>query len=554
MRGRQVLMETLVAQGVEYLFGNPGTTESPIIDSLEGYPQIRYVLTLHEGVALGAASYYAQASGRTGVVNLHVAPGLGNALGMLYNALKAGSPLLVTAGQQDTRMRLRAPLLGHDLVAMAAPVTKWSVQVERADEMASALRRAFKIAHDPPSGPVFVALPIDVLEQETEQAALPPATLYLEQEPDPAGVAAAAAVLLASRRPAIIAGDDVARRGAHEELPALAELLGADVWVEGLRQHVVFPTAHPSYRGPLPFDAAAIRKALDGADAVLLVGGPFFEEVWFAPGAPFAHDAALLQIEASPERLSRNFPLRVGLLASPAAGLRALRAALEREGGAALRAAAAARNTALRSLKAQDVAAQRERAAKRWDGEPISIPRVMAELETGLPPDAIVVDESITASIDLARTLSFERPGDYFGARGGGIGQALPGALGVKLAYPGRPVVAISGDGSAMYSIQALWTAAHHDLAVVFVILDNREYRILKHNMDAYRQRFGVRVERPYAHMDLSKPDLSFVEIAQGMGVAASRVTRPGALAPALAAALRSGKPYLLDVVVEGKR
>jgi benzoylformate decarboxylase len=178
----------------------------------------------------------------------------------------------------------------------------------------------------------------------------------------------------------------------------------------------------------------------------------------------------------------------------------------------------------------------------------------MADLEAALPSDAIVVDEAITASIDLARTLAFERPGDYFGARGGGIGQALPGALGVKLACPQRPVVAVSGDGSAMYTIQALWTAAHHDLAVVFVILDNREYRILKHNMDAYRQRFAVRSERPYVHMDLAKPDLGFVDIAHGMGVAGARVTKPGEFAPALAKALASGGPYLLDVVVEAKR
>ncbi|HEV8441706.1 MAG TPA: thiamine pyrophosphate-binding protein, partial [Methylomirabilota bacterium] len=527
MRGRQVLMDTLVGHGVEYLFGNPGTTESPIIDSLADYPQIRYILTLHEGVALGAASYYAQASGRTGVVNLHVAPGLGNALGMLYDAAKAGSPLVVTAGQQDTRMRLRAPLLGHDLVAMAAPLVKWSVQIERADELAPGLRRAFKVARDAPSGPVFVALPIDVLEQETALGALPPGALYREPEPDPAGVEAAAEALLASANPVIVAGDDVARHGAHDELLALAGLIGAGIWFEGVRQHVVVPTAHGNTRGPLPFDAAAIHKALEGADAVLLVGGPFFEEVWFAPGSPFPPAAALLQVEQSPERLSLNFPLRAGLLASPAAGLRALRRAIERGAGADYRRRAAARNDALRSLKAQEVAAQQARATKRWDGEPISIPRLMAELQTALPAEAIVVDESITASIDLARTLRFERPGDYFGARGGGIGQALPGALGVKLAHPSRPVVAVSGDGSAMYSIQALWTAAHHGLAVVFVILDNREYRILKHNMDAYRQRFGVRTERPYAHMDLTKPEISFVDVAHGLGVGAARVTKP---------------------------
>jgi benzoylformate decarboxylase len=548
-------METLVGHGVEFLFGNPGTTESPIIDSLEAHPQIRYILTLHEGIAVGAASYYAQATGRTGVVNVHVAPGLGNALGMLYDALKAGSPLVVTAGQQDTRMRLRAPLLGHDLVAMAAPLTKWSVQVERADELAAVLHRAFKIAHDPPRGPVFVALPIDVLEQDTEHLALPPSALYLEHEPDPSGVAAAAALLLGSRRPVIVAGDDAGWGGGPGELVALADLLGAPVWVEGLHQHSVFPSAHPAYRGPLPFDAAAIRKALAGADAVLLVGGPFFEEVWFAPGSPFEPDASVIHIESSPERLAPNFPVRVGLLASPPAGLRALRAALEGDRGGAWREAARERRAALEAQKAQEAEALRARAAKRWDDEPISIPRLMAEVARALPSDAIVVDESITASIELARVLSFRGPGDYFGARGGGIGQALPGALGVKLAHPRRPVVAISGDGSAMYSIQALWTAAHHALAVVFLILDNREYRILKHNMDAYRQRFGVKDEgRPYAQMDLTGPEISFLDIAQGLGVAAARVRRPADLGPALGTALGSGKPYVLDVAVEGKQ
>jgi benzoylformate decarboxylase len=176
----------------------------------------------------------------------------------------------------------------------------------------------------------------------------------------------------------------------------------------------------------------------------------------------------------------------------------------------------------------------------------------MAELEAALPPGAIVVDESITAGPDLLRTVQLE-PGDFVGARGGGIGQALPGALGVKLAHPGRPVVAVSGDGSAMYSIQALWTAAHHDLGVVFVILNNREYRILKHNMDTYRQRFGAKPERGYPNMDLVTPDLGFVDLARGMGVAGARVTKPGELRPALEKAIATGKPYLLDVVIEGK-
>src|SRR3954466_2798109 len=178
MRGRRVLMESLLSNGVSHIFGNPGTTETPLLDSLVTYPQLQYVMTLHEGIAVGAASFYAQASGRPAVANLHVAPGLGNGIGAIYGALKANSPLIVTAGQQDTRMRLTNPVLGHDLVAMAAPVTKWSVQIEHADELAPVLRRAFKVATDAPKGPVFVALPINVLEQETDVEAISPDKLW----------------------------------------------------------------------------------------------------------------------------------------------------------------------------------------------------------------------------------------------------------------------------------------------------------------------------------------------------------------------------------------
>jgi benzoylformate decarboxylase len=551
MRGKHVFMESLIAHGVGHIFGNPGTTESPILDALLDYPQLRYIVTLHEGVALGAASYYAQASGKPAVVNVHVAPGLGNALGMLYNAFKARVPLVVTAGQQDTRLRLRGPVLGHDLVAMAAPLTKWSVQVERADEFALIMHRALKIATDPPAGPVFVALPIDVLEQETDLAPFPPGDLYRSPAPDSGGVQAAVELLMRAQRPAIVAGDDAA--GAAAELSALAELLGAAVWCEGIRAKQVLPSAHANFRLGLPFDTVGIRKALDGADVVLLVGGPFFEEVWYAPGSPLPADAVAIQVEGSPERLAHNIAVSVGLVSDPHAALSALRVAVERSAGPGFRDAAARRNEALRALKTEDAQAQRARAAKRWDQAPISVPRLVAEIEAALPGDAIVVDESITASIDLARTVDFDGPGSYVGARGGGIGQALPGALGVKLAHPDRPVVALSGDGSAMYSIQALWTAAHHDLAVVFLILNNREYRILKHNMDTYRQRFGAKPDRGYPNMDLVSPDLGFVDMARGMGVEAARVSKPDELRSALDAALGAGRAYLLDIAIEGR-
>lgn len=554
MRGRRVLMESLVSHGVRHIFGNPGTTETPLLDSLVSYPQIQYIMSLHEGVAVGAASFYAQATGRTAVANLHVAPGLGNAIGAIYGAFKANSPLVVTAGQQDTRMRLTNPVLGHDLVAMAAPVTKWSVQVERADELAPILRRAFKVATDAPKGPVFVSLPIDVLEQETAVEPVGPGKLWRSSLPDPKGLEEIASLILKSNSPAIIASDDVARSGATEALVALAETIGASVWFEGLRHHASFPTSHPSFRQSLPPDAAQIRKALGGSDLVILLGGPFFEDIWFAEGSHFPAGAVVVQIEESPERLAFNHRLDGGVVGELSTSIASLTNALRSRQGEEFRLAAKRRNGALAELSARDKEAYRARLEKSWKREPSSMPRVMAELRRGLPDDAVIVDESITASLDLARSFDYCGPGDYFSGRGGGIGQGLSGALGVKVAMPDRPVVAVSGDGSAMYSIQALWTAAHHKLAIVFVILSNREYRILKHNVDVWRQNFEAGTQHPYQQMDLTGPGLDFVHLAAGMGVEGVRVEKADDIASVLATAVAANRPYLVEIAIEGKR
>jgi len=548
MRGRQVFMQTLVNHGVDRIFGNPGTTESPLLDSLLDYPSIEYIVHLHEGVAVGAANFYAQASGKTAFVNLHVAPGLGNAIGMIYGALKNNSPMVVTAGQQDTRLRLRDPVLGHDLPAIAAPVTKWSVQVERADELGPILQRAFKIANEAPAGPVFVALPINVMEQETDIPPGKPATLFAASRPDPAGIAAMAKLIAAARSPAIVVGDDVARSKADKTLVKLVERTGASVWAEGLRGQNSFPTDHPAARGTLAFDAPGVAKQFAGNDLVLLLGGPFFEEVWYAPGSPFPAGCKVLQIEAAPSRLAYNFAVDAGVVADVGAALEALEAALPKIDGAAKR------NEALKAQKESDEAAQKARIEKAWARSPTSMARCMAEIKAGSPQDVVVVDETITANLDLFKTFTFKGPGDYYSGRGGGIGQGVAGALGVAVASTRRPILCLSGDGSSMYSIQALWTAAHHDLPIVFVILANREYRVLKHNIDAYRLRFDVKSNKPYAHMDLTGPVLGFVDMARGMGIAGTHVTKADDIQKAVAAAFASGKPHLIEIEIEGKR
>ena len=551
-KGKQIFMETLLAEGVDKVFGNPGTTEMPLIDSLIDYPQIEYILALHEGVAVMAADAWAQVTGKVAVANLHVGPGLGNGLGGLYNAWEGQTPLVLTAGQQDTRMRLREPLLGHDLVAMAAPLTKWSVQAESADELPAILNRAFKTAREYPSGPVFVSLPINVMEQETTQPPLAPSHIHQASVANPAGVAEAAQLLLGAKQPIIFCGDKVGASGAVQSLVRMAETLGASVYNEVLPSKVNFPTNHPNYRDRGAGDYAMLRKLMAGCDVVLLVGGEFFEEVWFAEGGPLPEDAVAIQIDPSPRNIGRNFPVQCGLVGDPRATLDALLAELDAKSDAGWRANAAQRQAAQVELKEKERGHQQKRLEAGWDNTPMSPARLMAEISQALPPNVAIAGEAITTSPDLTRSIFFDKPGDYLASRGGGIGQGLPSGIGMKVAFPDRPVMVISGDGSANYSMQALWTAAHHKLPIVFVILNNRVYRILKINMNRYRETFGVNGERGYMHLDLTDPEMDYVAIAKGYGMEARRVEDPAQIGDAVREAFASGKPYLLDMVIDG--
>lgn len=538
MLGRHVFMEGLLASGVTAIFGNPGTTENPLLESLADYPQLPYYVALQESIATCAANYYSQATNSPSLVNLHVAPGLGNAIGMMFGALKACSPVLITAGQQDTRMRLREPLLSHDLVAMAKPVTKWSGEPRHADEIAPMLREAIRIAMTPPRGPVFMSMPVDVFSAETSVTDVRPDVKVRLPGADAAQLEQLVALLKRSRSPAIVAGDDVVVFGGASALISVAEATRATVYQEGLRVHTTFPNRHPCFGGRIPFEASSIRSLLGKHDLVFLIGGPFFEEIWYDPGHALP-DVPLIRLEQSPERVNRNFVPTLGICADIGATLETLRQRLGTptplpEGSAYLE-------------------ALETRLQKAWSSVPMTTIRAMHELALALPDDAIVVDESITAYPDVAAAFNFAAPHGYYGARGGGIGQGVAGAIGVQAAHPGRKVVAISGDGSAMYSIQALWSAARHAMPILFVILANREYRVLKHNLDIYRARFGAVSNRPYPHMDLNTPAVDFVQTAQGHGIEGTRVDTPEAIGPAMRAALATGRPHLLELVIAGK-
>jgi benzoylformate decarboxylase len=547
--GKRAFLEVLKQEGVAYLFGNPGTTELPLMDGLVEEPALTYVLGLQEAAVVAMADAYAQASGKLGVVNVHVAPGLGNALGMLYDAQKAGAPLLVTAGQHDQRFNVTEPILWADLPPIARPFVKWSAEVRRLEDLPRLVHRAAKTALAPPTGPVFLSLPADVLQAEGVIELGAPTRVAPRIHGDRAAVEAAADLLARADRPLILAGDAVARGDAHAELVAVAEALGAPVYAEGVANTASFPASHPLFRGTFVRLAPAIRQVLSQADVLFSVGGDLLTMSLPSDIDPMPPGLEVIHLDTDPWELGKNYPTRVAIFGDPKATLPDILAALESRMTPARRRRARERLDATRAVKARHVEELRARARAEAERVPMT-PLVLVEaVAEALPPEAVVVDESISSGAGLRALLRSDDARSFYGLRGGGIGWGLPAAIGVKLALPGRPVVALVGDGSAMYTCQALWTAARYRVDVAFVILNNSSYRILKQRIHAMK---GLAAEADrYIAMDLDDPRVDFVGLAGSLGVRAERIEKATDVGPALGRALAGPGPTLLDVELD---
>ena len=548
MQVAALLMRTLREAGGDYLFGNPGTTELPFLDALDG-SGIEYIVALQEATAVAAADGYAQASGRLGLVNLHVAPGVGNGLSILHNASRARSPLLVTAGQQDTRLLLGEPILAADLVQMTEQFTKWSHEIRSAAEAPAALRRAVELALTPPTGPVFLALPMDLMTEAVDEVVATPSTVSVRAEPERDAIARATALLATATSPAIVAGDGVARSGARAELQALAELLGATVHGEPIHRRASFAANHPLWRGGLFPSAASVRKSLERADCILIVGASVFTWLFHTPGPPFRQGVPVIQLDDDAREIGKTYPVTLGIVADVRATLRALHAALDARLGGGERAAAAERAAALRHAReehAKRLAAEADASAARTPIAPAFLMRTLAGL---LPADAVIVDESASSLPHVLRHLPFGPRAEFFGSKTGTLGWAMGAAVGVQLAWPERAVVATIGDGSVMYAPQALWTAARYRLPITYVVINNTSYAILKSGMVTLglpSAKRGI-----YPGMDLVDPEIDYLALARAMGVRAARVEKPADLRETLADCLASRRPALVDVAID---
>lgn len=533
LTGQEVLVEVLRSEGVTHVFGNPGTTELPLVDALATVDDIRYVLALQEATCVGMADGYAQVTGRPAFVNLHTSAGLGNAIGNLTNAQANGTPLVVTAGQQDYRHIATDPLLAGDLVGLARSVSKWAHEVRTTDELGVLLRRAFNDAPSAPSGPVFLSLPMDLVDGTTDVPVPPPSRIVRQAVAGGLDELAELLTSVPADRLAIVAGDEVGQSGAVDVLVAVAERLGCAVHASPLHGVTVFPTDHPLWRGPLAPMAAAIAPALARYDRVLLVGGRAFMVYPWSPGSALPDTVELLHLSPDAHQLGRAHAVRLGLVGDPRASLEALLPLLPERAP---------------PPHAAPPSPFEAKAIERYGDVPIHPMAAAHALLRALPPDTAVVDEAITTGTYVRGFHRSSVPGRYFFCRGGGLGWGMPAALGVSLGLDKSPVLCVVGDGSAMYSPQALWTAAHEGLPVVFAVVNNRQYLILKNALRG-RGQGAARTDRMLG-MDLVDPPVDFPALAQSMGVAATVVEKAGDVAGAVEAALATGRPHLIEVPI----
>lgn len=537
--GRSAFLQLLVDEGVTHLFGNPGTTELPIMEVVPDFPQLKFVLGLQESIVLGMADGFCRASHHLAAANVHVMPGLGNAMGALYNAKFSGSPVILTAGQWEQGHGLLEPLLYEPLVPVAQPLVKWAVEVTRAADLPRVVHRAAKIALTPPTGPVFLSLPTDVLDETIEMDVGRPVRVVSSSRPNDETLSRFAEIVLGAKRPVILAGHELARHDAFAEAAELAERLGAPVFADSIPYSATFPSEHACYIGALSRQQKQVRSLLEAYDLLICLGADLLRMSLYSPVEPLPEGLPVIHVSERAHELGKSYRTDLAVHANVKETLKALLPLLKdlpRE------------NPLLAELKKTNWSAQREQlrveAMRAADTSPIDPHYLALRFTEALPRDAVVVDEGLVSTTSLARLLPLRDTRSFYGLASGGLGFAVPGAVGISLALPGRPVAVIVGDGSAMYGIQGLWTAAHEKLPITYVIANNRGYRIIKERLVALRK------TDQFTGMDIREPDIDFVALGASLGLKSTRVTDPRELAAALRAAFASGGPNLIDVRV----
>ena len=512
---REAVFALLRDFGLTTIFGNPGSTELPMYRDFPA--DFRYVLGLQESVVVAMADGFAQARGGAAFVNLHSAIGVGHAAGSLFTAFRNQSALVVTAGQQARSILPFEPFLySAEATNLPRPYVKWSCEPARAEDVPAAIARAFFTALQPPRGPTFVSIPVD--DWDCAGTAIAAHEVSCKVAGDPALLARAAAMLGAARHPVFIVGAAVARDAAWHEVIELAERHQAPVWVSPLSSRNSFPERHRLFAGFLPADRERIVARLEGSDLIVVLGAPVFTYHVEGHGPHIPKDAALVQLTDDPAAAARS-PVGLSIVTDLKLGIAALLAA---------------------PTPARPVPTVPARAA-RVPPDRLTDRYLMQQIAALRPPDSLIVEEAPSSRGAMHDHLPMLEPDSYYTCASGGLGHGLPAVIGVALARPGRRVIGLLGDGSAMYSIQGLWSAAELALPVTFVIVNNGGYRAL----DEFAAHFGLAAVpgTQLAHLD-------FCALARAQGVEAVRVSRCAELDAALPMAFAASGPVLLEVCV----
>jgi benzoylformate decarboxylase len=522
---REATFELFRAHGMMRIFGNPGSTELPM---LRDFPSdFSYVLGLQELVVVGMADGFAQASGRPTNVNLHTAPGVGNAVGGIFNAHANRSPLLITAGQQvRAHMAMEANLTNREAVLGPRPYVKWSQEPARAQDVPQAIARAIHHTMLAPRGPAFVSIPMDDWEVEADADATRQTlarTVAGAGAPDPGALAELAELTRRASKPLLVAGGDIDASGGWEDAVALVEKQRMAVMATPAPGggRIGFPEDHPSFLGVLPPAIGPAAQALAGYDLVLVVGSSVFPYYPYIPGPLLPAQTTLVHITCDPAEAARA-PMGRAIVGDVALALAQL--------------------VQLLGPSSRQAPQPRPLPGEPAESDPLSGSAAMAALADVWPEDAIAVVETPSSTLALRTRLRLSRPGSYYFSSGGGLGFAIAAAIGVQLAQPQRPVVCVLGEGSAQYGITALWSAAAYKVPVTFLVLRNDEYMILK---------WFAELEQAHGAPGLDLPGLDVVAVARAYGVPAREVRSREELTEALRAeiAVQDG-PRLLQVPV----
>ena len=505
LAGKHALLQMFVAEGVNYVFGNPGTSETPMMTILPEYKDLDYILVLQEGVAVGMAEGYGRSTGTVPLVSLHIDNGMANGLSLMIDQLRSGTPMVMTAGNKDIRK------LGpgrSDLAELARPFAKWSAEITHAGQVPSVIRRAFQEAKTSPTGPVFVGMSANAFDDVADVNIQPSTDVVQNSSTDPNTLEEICDLLSTASKPIMIIGDRL--NGANQAAVKLAETAGIPVYGHGSFE-VNFPATHPLWQGNLSVRNPDAVKAIRSADLIIAAGCTVFDDFFYQAEDIIPKSAKLVHIDSDPSSVGKSEPSDIAILAAPSEVITQLAESVSYEFTGTK-----AEEAALRVKDAASVSSARREsfaksAMKQRNMSPMSPSTFAATFADALPSDATVFNDGISTGGLIFEAMSPDERGSYYAIRGGAIGWGMGATMGVQLGQPDRPVVGVMGDGTAIMTIQALWTAANSNIPAVFVICNNRSYRILKLNSNVYHRMQGLETPETVSYTHLTLPTILLV-------------------------------------------